>query len=470
MCFLCLSKLYLSNALEVKDTYLSRYKIWLYEIQNPYLYHSSLHFMIKAEQKSKVTICFCCCRSAQAAMKGAIFLNPSLKKDTIWTPTFISIFIANFATQMGQFMMNTLIPKYVNYLGATASVVGMVTSMFAVTALALRPITGPAFDYFSKKKLYMLSVFTIVIAFIGYSTAQSVPVMVVFRLLHGIGIGCTAPLGLAIASDSLPSDKIGSGVGIFSLGQAVASAIGPSIGLSLAKGIGYSATFMIGAAVMGIACALCFFIKDLPVQNRGKFKISPDRIFAKQAILPAVLYAFVSLAYSCINSFIAIYGDERGVEQIGLFFTAYALVLIFSRPMSGSISDRFGVGKVIVPGCLLFALSFFIISFASSLPMFLLAGAVSACGYGALQPAVQALCMRSVPRDRRGAAANTNYAGADVGQLLGPVISGRIVELVQASSGSVAAGYAAMYRWMTIPIGIALLLYIFNAKAFNQKG
>ncbi len=396
-------------------------------------------------------------------------MSVKAEKATIWKPTFLSIFIANFATQMGQFTMNTLIPKYVNYMGATATMVGLVTSMFAVTALILRPVTGPAFDYFSKKKLYMLAVFTIVVAFIGYSSARTVPMMIVFRLLHGIGIGCTAPLGLAIATDSLPTEKLGSGVGVFSLGQAVASAIGPSIGLSLSRSIGYSHTFMIGAVVMGIACALCMLIKEQPMERQGKFTISPDRIFARPAVMPAVIYAFLSLAYSCINSFIAIYGEERGVEQIGLFFTAYAIVLIFSRPISGSISDRFSVGSVIVPACVLFGVSFFMISISSSLPLFLAAGAISACGYGALQPAIQSLCMRGVDKSRRGAAANTNYAGADVGNLMGPVIAGRIVEAVQQSTGSAVAGYSSMYRWMIIPIGIALALYLLSSKKLLGK-
>ncbi len=73
-------------------------------------------------------------------------MSAESKKVTMWNPTFISIFIVNFAMNMGQFMMNTLVPKYANYLGATAAVVGTVTSMFAITALAIRPLAGPAFD------------------------------------------------------------------------------------------------------------------------------------------------------------------------------------------------------------------------------------------------------------------------------------------------------------------------------------
>ena len=55
------------------------------------------------------------------------------KTNSIWTKDFINIFILNFVMSMGQFMMNTLIPKYAYHLGAVATVVGVVTGIFAVT-------------------------------------------------------------------------------------------------------------------------------------------------------------------------------------------------------------------------------------------------------------------------------------------------------------------------------------------------
>ncbi|MCD8329725.1 MAG: MFS transporter, partial [Lachnospiraceae bacterium] len=332
---------------------------------------------------------------------------------TIWTPAFINIFIVSFALNMGQYMMNTLIPKYANYLGAGATIVGMVSSMFAVSALAIRPIAGPAFDYFSKKRLLNLSIGVITLAYIGYGLSGSVAMVMVCRLLHGVGMGCVYPLSLAIASESLPDEKMGSGIGIYSLAQAVSSAIGPSIGLSLSAAIGYNRTFLIGAVVMALACALSFSLKEPPRTAQGKFRISADKIIAKEALLPAFIMVFLAMSYACINSFIAIYGAERGVEQIGLFFTVYAIFLMMSRPLSGTISARFGLDKSIIPACLCFALSFFLISIADSLPIFLAAGAVSAFGYGACQPAMQALCMKCVSKERRGAGANTEYFGID---------------------------------------------------------
>lgn len=71
---------------------------------------------------------------------------------TIWNPMFISIFIVNLAMNFGQYMMNTLIPKFADSLGATPEVVGIVASMFTITALAVKPVSGPAIDTLPKKK------------------------------------------------------------------------------------------------------------------------------------------------------------------------------------------------------------------------------------------------------------------------------------------------------------------------------
>jgi MFS family permease len=75
----------------------------------------------------------------------------------------------------------------------------------------------------------------------------------------------------------------------------------------------------------------------------------------------------------------------------------------------------------------------------------------NAFGYGACQPAIQSLCMKRVPKERRGAGSCTSYIGADLGSLLGPVIAGYLAEKI---------GYPEMWRIMMLPIFIALVFVI----------
>lgn len=371
---------------------------------------------------------------------------------TIWNAMFINVVIVNIAMNFGQFMMNTLIAKFADSLGAAATVVGMVTSMFTVTALAVKPISGPAIDSFPKKKILVGAILTITVAFITYSLANSVTVLIIARLIHGIGMGFTASTCLALASDALPKEKLTQGISYFSLGQAVVSAVGPSIGLTLSKRFGYNASFAIGACVMASSAILAATMKTPPKRIHKEFKITLNNMFAKEAIIPASLQFFLAMAYGSIGSFLVLYAqNERGVENIGLWFTVNAICMLISRPLIGRLADRYGIHKVMLPAFGMFALSLFMVSISTNIYMFLIGAVINSCGYGAIQPTNQALCMKCVTPDRRGVGGNTNYIGTDIGFFFGPIIAGTLVS---------SFGYSNMFRIMIIPIVFAAIFFI----------
>lgn len=80
------------------------------------------------------------------------------KKERLWSAPFVNMLAVQFCLQMGQQMMNTLVPKYANALGAAASVVGMVSSVFSITStliliLSRRPLTAAAANGFCSAAL-----------------------------------------------------------------------------------------------------------------------------------------------------------------------------------------------------------------------------------------------------------------------------------------------------------------------------
>lgn len=371
--------------------------------------------------------------------------------DKIWNAAFISVFIANMLMFLGQQMMNTLVAKYANFLGAQPSVVGFITSSFAYTALLFKVFAAPAIDRLNKKYVLAGALLVMAASFFGYSMSHSVQPLLGFRLLQGAGQAFTATCCLALASECLPRDKMASGIAYFSLAQAICQSLGPTMGLSLAKSIGYNATFAIGAVIMVCAAVAAFMIKTpaIPKQKEKK-PFSVKSIIAVEAILPAVLAFFLSMANYNINSFLAIYGAERGCEtNIGYFFTVYALTMLASRPLVGKLADKYGMTKMIIAAMGCFAAAFLLISISTNIWMFLLSAFVSAFGYGACHPLVQALCMKCTPPEKRGAGSITNYIGQDLGNLVGPTFAGFVVE---------RTSYAVMWRVMTIPILFAIAL------------
>ena len=389
------------------------------------------------------------------------------KKDTIWTPLFIGIFIANSCQNFGQQMLNTLIPKYADSLGAAAALVGFVSSVFSVSAILIRPFSAPASDSLSKKKLVIFSMGLIFVSMVGYSFSTDVRMIIAFRLLQGIGKGICDPICLALASNSLPESRLASGLGIYSAGMAVAQAIGPTIGLNLCANFGYRVPFIVGAVLMAVAVVCAFFLQE-PQEERLPFKISLSRIVAPRAVPIALLTTLVTVTYATWNSFLAIYGGAMGITQIGLYFTAYAVVLVFMRPVFGSLADRFGLTKIIYPALGFFALNTFLIARFRTLAGVIIAGIVGAFGYGALQPLLQTNCMQSVPRNQRGAAGNTNYLFTDFGMLLGPVIGGWAVDRMKTAGFDEVTCYSRMYLIMLIPIAVGAV-YLFLVKGIINR-
>ena len=370
--------------------------------------------------------------------------------NSIWNRLYTCVFTSNVLLFLGMQIVNTLVSKYADYLGATATVVGVVSSLFALSSLLLKVISGPAIDAFNRKYILIAAITVIAISFFGFSISSNVPMILAFRLLQGCGQAFTATCCLALVADALPAEKFGVGIGTFTLAQAICQAVGPMAGLALADQFGYRIAFVIAALCTSCAIFSASLIQT-PEREYSKFKICKRNIFAREAVLPAVLLFLLQMTSCNINSFLVIYADRLGVENIGLFFTVYAITMLFAPTSVGRLADRYGTVRALIPAMTFFAISFLLISFSSSLPMFLLAAVVSAFGYGAAQPAVQALGMKFVSKERRGAASSTSYIGQDLGNLLGPILAGIIVEKF---------GYPAMWRLMIIPVILAIVLTV----------
>ena len=380
------------------------------------------------------------------------------KTDKIWNPLFTTIFIANACMNLSQQMMNSLVSKYADYLGAAATVVGIVASIYSVTALIFKILSGPVIDTYNRRFVLSGTMLIMAVSFFGYGISGNVPTLIGLRLLQGVGQAFTSTCCLALGADTLPKEKFGSGIGVFSMAQAASQAIGPTIALALFGVMGYQGTFMIGCGIMVFAAFLATRVK-VPYVKGKKLKISGKSIVAKEAIMPAFIIFLMSLTYFVINSFLIVYAGKIGVENIGYYFTVFAGTMLITRPLVGRLTDKYGLVKIVLPSLVCFALSFLIISYSQNLIMFLLAAFVAAFGYGASQPAIQAMSLKCVPVERRGAGSSTNFIGTDLGSFLGPIIAGAVVDW---------RGYEVMWRIMVLPVVLAFIMVLVKRKKINR--
>ena len=382
------------------------------------------------------------------------------RKATIWSMTYTSLLMASLFQSFAQTMMSTVIPLRADDMGATAQIVGAVNSAFALTALLARPFLGPAFDAFSKKRIGLLASSVIAASIVMYSFSANVNMLFAARLLHGLGIACSAPILMAMAGDSLPEEKMGTGLSIYGLAYAMASAVGPALGIYLIDLVGYEWSFRLAAGMVVLSFLILLFLKEPGAKTRKPYKLSLSRIFTREALLPSFLCMITSVPFTCITAFVAIYGNLRGVDGIGCYFTVYAVALLATRPIYGTLADRYGYIKIIPMGLACLAASLLAIASADNLALFIIAAVVGAFGYGAILPLLQSLAFLRSPSDLRGAASNTNYAGLDIGNLLGPVLGGSAVCIFTDAGMSLVSAYSWMFMLAASLVVLVLVLFV----------
>jgi MFS family permease len=219
-------------------------------------------------------------------------------------------------------------------------------------------------------------------------------------------------------------------------------------------GAGYTAVFLTAAFVMLLALIPCILIPagKPTAEERAALGKWYRNILAKETIPGALLLCLVSVSSILYTTYMVPYAASLGIESIGVFFTVYALVLLGARPLFGRLSDKVGMDKVMLPSFVVFALSFIAVGLGRSLPMLLAGAVLGALGYGALNPAIQTLCIRTVEPERRGVASNTEYFGMDLGYFLGPFLGGLLYSAGSYSSMYLIGGIAPL------ALGTALFL------------
>ncbi len=270
----------------------------------------------------------------------------------IWNAMFLSIFFANMAMNLGMFMSNSLLSVYADSLGASSVVVGMLVSTFAVSAILFRLIAAPLMDTYNRKYIVIIAMITLAVSFFGYSLSRNVPGLMAFRLLQGAGMAFGNACCLAMVSETLPKAQYGTGIGYYSLAQVVSSAIGPSIGLCLVSLVGYSWTYVVNACILLIAAVLASRIR-IHFRRTKRFRLTWSGMIAREALLPTFLLLFLSMGMAAVNSFLILFANENGMcKHVGLYFTVSALTMVFTRPIVGKLTDKFGLVKVWVPALL----------------------------------------------------------------------------------------------------------------------
>lgn len=381
----------------------------------------------------------------------------------LWNKWYITILLLSMVNHVASQLITPIVSKYAMSIGATMATAGTIVGLMSLAAMFARPFAGLSSDRINKKLIIAVTGAVTGVCMYLYSASKSVEMMAAVRFVHGISFSFSTVALLAFNTMFIPKDKIGEGIGWSVVTTTLATAMGPNLGLWLVDHFGYKACFA-AAAIGTIIPNLCFLV----VPNRqephvpgksAKFNVND---FISLQIFPfALLTGLFSCCNGIVNSFLALLGDERGIKGVGVFFTAYSVILIVTRPITGKLYDQKGIKFIMYPSVALAALSMLLLGKATSTWIVLLAGVLKALGQGTGAPSIQAHCLKKLGRDKAGVVSSTCYMGNDIGNTVGPAIGGLIAS---------RAGYGSMF--ITIAVSVIVIgwpLLFFKTRYDERK-
>ena len=389
---------------------------------------------------------------------------------SIWNRNFICILSTNLLLCIAHFSVNPLIASYAIHLGAGALIMGLLTGLFFGVSLSMRPVAGPVVTKFDKRKLLIMVFILGGVVNIGYAFFHTISAFILFRFLHGVQYSIVGSLTMTLAGDNLPRGKMASGMGIYGLSGSIGMALGPTMGINLLKfgtflkdeNFGFTFVFLFAMAILLIAVIPSYIL--LPDKKTKEDILTTGswykNIASVHAIPMAIVMFFIFIGWALYNVYIVEFAKEMQISDISSFYTVLAFVLVISRPVSGWLTDRFGLARVLSPAMMLFAISFIIVGFSQSLAALLAGAAIAAIGFGSFQPAVYSMCILSETPLKRSVASNTLYIGIDLGLFLGPILGSVVYEMYN---------YSTMFKTTSLMILIAFIFFILMLPAYHRR-
>lgn len=146
-----------------------------------------------------------------------------------WLVT-VSIAFGSLMATIDSSIVNVALPNIRGELGASIQEITWISTAYMIAMVLVMPLTGFLGGFFGQKRVYLASMVTFVAASALCGTARSLPALIFYRVLQGLGGGALQPTQQAILRQTFPPAEQGMAMALFSMVIMVGPAIGPVLG------------------------------------------------------------------------------------------------------------------------------------------------------------------------------------------------------------------------------------------------
>ncbi|SJN18532.1 Multidrug resistance protein B [Mycetocola reblochoni REB411] len=223
-------------------------------------------------------------------MKGTVSTSTIKPWPALW-----SLVIGFFMILIDTTIVSVANPAIMRGLDAGVDRVLWVTSAYLLAYAVPLLVTGRLGDRFGPKRVYLIGlvVFTVASALCGFS--GSIEMLIVARVLQGLGASLMTPQTMAVITRTFPPDRRGAAMGLWGATAGVATLVGPLLGGVLVDAFGWEWIFFVNVPVGIIGFVLAArFVPTLQIQSHS--------------------FDILGVVLSAVGLFLIVFGIQEGAS------------------------------------------------------------------------------------------------------------------------------------------------------------
>lgn len=361
--------------------------------------------------------------------------------------SFLALCALILVNQIGFGIITPVLPAYARTFGLGAGAIGLVIGIYGFARFVANVPAGQLAERRGRRPVLIIGTIITAVAAALMATADSLPQLLAYRLLAGLGAATVITGGQIMVGDMATPENRGRMMSTYQGFFLFGVTAGPVAGGFLADWFSLRASFIAYAAFSAAAAVMAMVMIR---ETRPEYPPAPARTEAdgetpepesthdavRRTVFSAgfILVSAVSLTQfigrtGALFTVVPLLGTETlnlSASDIGIAFTVVNILNIGTVYFSGAFADRYGRKPVIAPATLVAGLGMAMFAFSGSETMFMLSAAMWGLGAGISGPAPAAYVADLAPGKTRPQVFGYFRSVSDAGYIIGPIALGWI--------------------------------------------